>query len=106
MPEACPPGHGRAGPGRRRRAQRLRRHLLRVRHRQQLAAGQAAPYELRMVPHEMLDGLFAAVADATEEAILNALCAAETMTGFQGRTAYALPLEQMVEIVRSQRNQG
>ena len=56
-----------------------------------------------MLPHEHLDGLFVAVADATEEAILNALCAAETMTGFQGRTAYALPLEQMVETVSRHR---
>lgn len=68
-----------------------------------LPAGQAAPHELRMLPHELLDDLFAAVADATEESILNALCAAETMTGFKGRTAHALPLEQMVETVRRYR---
>jgi len=68
-----------------------------------LEAGQANPYELRMLPHEHLDDLFAAVAEATEEAILNALCAAQTMTGFQGRTAYALPLEQMVETVQRHR---
>ena len=48
-------------------------------------------YELRMLPHERLDRLFEATADATEEAILNALCAAETMTGHKGRTAHALP---------------
>ena len=71
-----------------------------------LPAGQSAPYELRMVPHEMLDSLFVAVADATEEAIINALCAADTMTGFQGRTAYAMPLDLIAETVRSQRNQG
>jgi D-aminopeptidase len=41
------------------------------------------------------------VADATEEAILNALCGAETMTGLQGRTAHALPLDLMEETVRS-----
>jgi D-aminopeptidase len=69
-----------------------------------LPADQAAPYELRMVPHEMLNDLFVAVADATEEAILNALCAAETMTGFRGRTAYALPLDLMAETVHSQRS--
>ena len=68
-----------------------------------LEAGQANRYELRMLPQEHLDGLFAAVAEATEEAILNALCAAATMTGFQGRTAYALPLEQMVETIRRHR---
>jgi len=32
-----------------------------------------------------------AAAEATEEAILNALCAAQTMTGRDGRTVYALP---------------
>jgi D-aminopeptidase len=69
-----------------------------------LPAAQAAPYELRMVPHEMLNDLFVAVADATEEAILNALCAAETMIGFKERTAYALPLDLVVETVRSQRS--
>jgi D-aminopeptidase len=37
-----------------------------------------------MIPHPEMDPLFEAVADATEEAILNALCAAETMTGFRG----------------------
>jgi D-aminopeptidase len=69
-----------------------------------LPPGPADVYPLRMVPHEALNDLFVAVADATEEAILNALCAAETMTGFQGRTAYALPLDLMVETVRSQRS--
>jgi len=49
------------------------------------------PYGLRMLPNALLDSFFAATADATEEAILNALCAAETMTGQQGRTAYSLP---------------
>jgi D-aminopeptidase len=50
-------------------------------------------HRLDMIPHPEMDPLFEAVADATEEAILNALCAAETMTGFRGRTAHALPLE-------------
>ena len=38
-----------------------------------------------------LSPLFVAVADATEQAILDSLCAAETTTGM-GRTARALPL--------------
>lgn len=46
-----------------------------------------------MLPNDRIDPLFEATVDAVEEAILNALCAAETMTGFQGRTAYALPLD-------------
>lgn len=48
--------------------------------------------DLQMIPHNQLDLFFHAVADATEESILNALCAAETVTGFQGHTAHAMPL--------------
>lgn len=54
----------------------------------------AHPHGLRsldMIPHAAMNPLFAAVADATEEAILNALCAADTMVGFRGRTAHCLP---------------
>ncbi len=59
--------------------------------------------ELRMVPLDQMDGLIDAAAEATEEAILNALCAAETMTGFKGRVAHALPLDRVAEIFRSGR---
>ncbi|MBN2114471.1 MAG: P1 family peptidase [Acidimicrobiia bacterium] len=52
---------------------------------------------LEMLDHEQLNPLFAATAEAVEEAILNALCAAETMTGFRGRTAHALPPEAVSE---------
>jgi len=51
------------------------------------------------LPNHHLNDMFDAVADATEEAILNALCAAETMTGFLGRTVHALPLEMLRRIV-------
>jgi D-aminopeptidase len=50
---------------------------------------------LSMVPNHRLDPLFAGAAEATEEAILNALTAAETMTGKNGATAHALPLERL-----------
>ncbi len=45
-----------------------------------------------------MNPLFAGTAEAVEEAILNALCAAETMTGHLGRTAHALPLDAVAEI--------
>jgi D-aminopeptidase len=64
-----------------------------------LPAGREAPYELRMLPHEQINPLFRGVAEATEEAILNALCAAETMVGFQGHTAHALPLDRLRAIM-------
>lgn len=47
---------------------------------------------LHALPQHQMDPLFQAVAEATEEAILNVLCAAETMTGVRGRTVYALPM--------------
>jgi len=60
--------------------------------------------DLRMLPHKALDRFFVAVADATEEAILNALCAAETMTGFRGRTAHPLPIERVAQILSRYRD--
>ncbi len=63
-----------------------------------LAAGQE-PWPLITMASDQMDGLFHAVADATEESILNALCAAETTTGQKGRTAHALPLDRLREVM-------
>ena len=52
------------------------------------------------LPQPHLSRLFEAVAEATEESILNALCAAETMTGFKGRIVYELPQEALVRPIR------
>jgi D-aminopeptidase len=54
---------------------------------------------LQMLPHEQMNPFFDAVAEAVEEAILNALTAAETMTGFQGHTVPALPLEELQRLM-------
>lgn len=43
------------------------------------------------LPNDDLTGLFRAVAHATEEAIVNALVAAETMSGINGNTVHAVP---------------
>lgn len=56
--------------------------------------------DVRMLPHWALTPLFEAVAEATEEAIVNALCAATTMVGVDGRTAYALPLDRLRALMR------
>jgi D-aminopeptidase len=48
-----------------------------------------------MVPNSQLDPFFDATAEAVEESILNALCAADTMSGAHGRTAFALPLDEV-----------
>ena len=64
-----------------------------------LRSAETTGHTVRMTALEEMNGLFEAVADATEEAILNALCAAETMTGFRGRTAHALPLDRVSELL-------
>ncbi len=58
-----------------------------------------APLSLRMVPNHHLNSMFVAAAEAVEEAIVNAVVAAETMTGWQGRTAYGLPRDELVRIM-------
>jgi len=50
--------------------------------------------------------LFEAVVDATEEAILNALAAAETMTGINGNRVHALPHDRLEQIVRGRVTPG
>jgi len=56
--------------------------------------------DTRMVAPDQMTPLFQGAAEATEEAILNALTAAETMTGFQGRTVHALPLDPLQAAMR------
>lgn len=51
------------------------------------------------VDDQSINGLFEAVADATEEAIYNVLCMAETMTGNMNRTVEALPLDKVRRIM-------
>lgn len=53
------------------------------------------PIGLQMLPHQHMNELFEGTAEATEEAILNAMCMAKTMTGYQGHTVHALPLDQL-----------
>jgi D-aminopeptidase len=62
-----------------------------------------AALELKMLSHRQLDPFFEAAAEAVEEAILNALTAAETTTGFEGRTAYALPLDELQRVMAKYR---
>jgi D-aminopeptidase len=54
---------------------------------------------VQTLPSDAMSRLFLAAAEATEEAILNAMCMAETMTGYQGRTVHALPLDRLKEVM-------
>ncbi len=56
-------------------------------------------HEITILADEHMDPLYKAVIDATEEAILNALCAATGMTGINNRYAPSLPLDQVREII-------
>ncbi|MBA3413667.1 MAG: P1 family peptidase [Chloroflexia bacterium] len=63
------------------------------------ASGQADPVAVAMVPNQAMTPLFEACAEATEEAIVNALCAATTTTGINGRVVHALPHERVRALV-------
>jgi D-aminopeptidase len=54
---------------------------------------------LQMIPNHEMDPFFYAVIEATEESILNALIAAETMSGYQDRTVYALPHDDLCQVM-------
>ena len=55
--------------------------------------------DVRSVGDGTIDALFDGVIEATEEAIVNALVAAETMTGRDGVTAHALPHDRLLEVM-------
>lgn len=59
----------------------------------------AAPVDVRMLPHDLMNSLFYATIEATEEAIVNALVAAETMTGKNGATAHSLDHALLAEVL-------
>jgi D-aminopeptidase len=55
--------------------------------------------DVAMLENAAIDPLFYAAIEATEEAIVNALLQAETMTGRDGVTAYALDERRLTEIL-------
>ena len=55
---------------------------------------------LEMLPNEKIDPIFQAVTSATEEAIVNAMIAAETMEGVNGNKVYAIPHDRLIEILK------
>ncbi|WP_026946212.1 DmpA family aminopeptidase [Algoriphagus marincola] len=55
---------------------------------------------LQTIRNDDMSSLFMAVIEATEEAIINSLFAAESMTGKEGRTVDALPKEKILEWIK------
>jgi D-aminopeptidase len=68
-----------------------------------LRAGHKQPYDVQMLPHQQMNTLFEAAAEAVEEAVINALTAADTVTGYKGRTAHALPLDDLKRVMAQYR---
>jgi L-aminopeptidase/D-esterase-like protein len=59
------------------------------------ASGDRGVARVEMLPNARMNALFFATAQATEEAILNALLAAETMTGADDVRVFALPVDRL-----------
>ena len=65
--------------------------------------GAISPYglhQITMLPNDSIDPVFLATVQATEEAVVNALVAAETMTGINNRTVTALPHDRLRELLK------
>jgi len=56
--------------------------------------------KVRSLPNDLLMPVFEATVQAVEEAIINAMVAAETMEGINGNKAYALPHDLLIEILK------
>jgi len=55
---------------------------------------------ISMLPNDRMNPLFAATIQSVEEAVVNAMVAADTMTGVDGYTAKALPQDELVRILK------
>lgn len=64
------------------------------------AAKREVNRELVMMPNDQMSPLFEATVQATEEAIINALLAAKTMTGKNNTIVHELPEDRLLEILR------
>jgi D-aminopeptidase len=58
------------------------------------------PANVQTLPNEDMDALFEATVQATEEAVVNAMVAAKTMTGVNGHTVEALPHDKLREVLK------
>jgi L-aminopeptidase/D-esterase-like protein len=64
------------------------------------AAADSKVTDLRMLPNDGMGPLFEATVGATEEAIVNALVAGRTMTGYRGNTVVGLPHDKVRAILK------
>jgi L-aminopeptidase/D-esterase-like protein len=64
------------------------------------AAAATKPVNVSMMPNDSLNPIFEATVQATEEAIVNAMVGAETMTGANGSRVTALPHDQLRDVLK------
>ncbi len=64
------------------------------------AVGAQGLHQLTMLPNESLNPIFLATVQGTEEAVVNAMVAAETMTGINNHTIIALPHDRLREVLK------
>jgi D-aminopeptidase len=64
------------------------------------AVGSKGLHQLMIMPNDALDPIFLATVQATEEAVVNAMVAAETMTGINDHTVIALPHDRLREVLK------
>ena len=55
---------------------------------------------IQMLPNDRINAVFLATVQATEEAVINAMVAAETMTGRAGHKVMALPHDRLQELMK------
>ncbi len=60
----------------------------------------------QMLPNDQMSPLFLATVQATEEAIINALIAANTMIGVNGNTMHALPHDRLKQVMKKYNRGG
>jgi len=64
------------------------------------AAGEGKLHSVTMLANDDLDPIFLATVQATEEAVINAMVAADTMTGINGKTVIGLPHDRLREVLK------
>ncbi len=64
------------------------------------AANRDKKQVITMLPNDLMSPLFLGTVQATEEAIVNALIAAETIEGINGNTVYELPHDRLIQILK------
>jgi D-aminopeptidase len=64
------------------------------------AVGTKGLHQLTMLPNDSLDPIFLATVQATEEAVVNAMVAAETMKGIDDHEVIALPHDKLREVLK------